>query len=206
MMEQDALEPLLEQARAGDRAAFDRLQAILLRPARRFVGRLLGEPEAEEDLLREAFLALYLNLHRMDRPGALLPFLCRVLRNQCYDLLRRRGRFETVSLDDSCEGEERHLYERLSAPTPSPEESVNRLLLWAEVQAAIDRLPERQREVMLLYSDADLTYAGVAETLGVDLGTVRSTLYHARQNILRRLSPETLAALGVETKGNNHEH
>jgi RNA polymerase sigma factor (sigma-70 family) len=201
MMDQEALEPLLCAARAGDRSAFDRLQAALLPPAARFVRRLLGEPDAEEDLLREAFLALYQNLYRMDRPGALLPFLCRVLRNQCYDLLRRRERHDTVSLDGGGwgdDGDGPDWSERLPSPRPSPEESVQRFFLWAEVQAAVDRLPERQREVLILYADADLTYAGVAEALNLDPGTVRSLLYQARQNLYRRLRPDTLAALGVE--------
>jgi|GEM_PF-5683809 DNA-directed RNA polymerase specialized sigma24 family protein len=83
---------LLCRAKAGERNAFDLLQEELL---------LLGGYEAEEDVLREAFLALYLNLHRIDREMALLPFLYRVARNKSYDILRERGRFDAVSLDDS---------------------------------------------------------------------------------------------------------
>ena len=56
--------------------------------------------DAEDDIVQNAFFALYVNLERLDEGEKLRPFLFRVLRNQCYDELRRQGRYDVISLDD----------------------------------------------------------------------------------------------------------
>ena len=57
---------LLEQARAGSFDAFGELQAALEPPIRRFIRRLLGYHEAEDDIVQTVFIALYRNTHRID--------------------------------------------------------------------------------------------------------------------------------------------
>lgn len=187
---------LLCRARGGDKSAFDALQAHLLPAVRRFVRRLLGDVVAEEDIIREAFLALYLNLGRMDREGALLPFLYRVARNRSYDLLREKGRYDVVSLDEGGE-DDRPWQESLPSPAIAPDTAVLRLLAWAEVQTAMEFLPEKQRQALILFSQEDLSYAQIAEVMNLEVSTVRATLFLARKNLLRRLRPDTLQALGL---------
>lgn len=186
---------LLCRAQNGDRAAFDLLQRELLPRVLRFARRLLGiaSEAAAQDVTRDAFLALYLNLSRLDGENALLPFLFRVVRNRSYDLLRQQGRFETVSLDltDNRPAVASHL-----AP-PDPEQIVTRMQAWSQVQEAIDHLPEVQRQTLLLFSEEDLTYAEIAGVMGVEVGTVRSRLFHARRNLVRHLRPDTLDTLGL---------
>jgi RNA polymerase sigma-70 factor, ECF subfamily len=189
---------LLCRAKGGDHRAFDALQAYLLPAVRRFVRRLLGEPTAEEDIIREAFLALYLNIGRMDREGALLPFLYRVSRNRSYDLLREQGRYDVVSLDGG-NGQDIPWQESLPSPIPTPDAAVLRLLAWGEVQKAMDCLPENQRQALILFSQEDLSYAQIAEVMNLETSTVRATLYIARKNLLRRLRPDSLQALGLTT-------
>ncbi len=90
---------LFKQARAGDKAAFSRLQSRLEPQARRFIWRLVGRIDEEDDIVQNAFVALYLNLGRLDSAAGLRPFLFRVVRNQCYDLLRRVGCYEVISIE-----------------------------------------------------------------------------------------------------------
>jgi RNA polymerase sigma-70 factor, ECF subfamily len=125
----------------------------------------------------------------------LRPFVYRVARNVCYDELRRQGRYDTVPLDATPD-------EGVNLPAPGPgiSEMVERLYLWAEVHAAMDRLPELQRQALILYSEEDLTYAEIAEVMATDIGTIRSRLFHARQGLMRRLRPEVLQAFGITTE------
>lgn len=182
----------------GDKAAFDRLQALLEPVARRFARRLIGRAsEAEEDILREACLALYLSLPRLDRPERVRPFVFRVVRNLCYDELRRQGRFQAVALDR--EGGEADCL-TLRDTRLAPDETLHWATLISEVQRAIERLPELQRQALILYGEEDLSYAQIAEVMGVDIGTVKSRIYHARQNLSARLTPETREALGLDKK------
>ena len=188
---------LFEKARAGSRTAFNRLQEILDASVRRFVRRLVGISEAEDDIVQDAFLALYMNLERLKSSEHLRPFLFRVVRNRCYDTLRRQGRFQFVPLGGASED---------STVDPSfvtdrrqqPDEQLHWRLLLSEVQKAIDRLPEIQRQAIILYCEENLTYAQIAEAMGSDIGTVKSRIFYGRKNLRNLLKPEILEALGIE--------
>ena len=188
---------LFEQAKANNRTAFDRLQETLDASVRRFVRRLVGISEAEDDVVQDAFLALYMNIEKLESSEHLRPFLFRVVRNLCYDTLRRQGRFQFVPLDAASED---------SAVNPSfltdrrqqPDEELHWILLYSEVQKAIDRLPEIQRQAIILYCEENLTYAQIAEAMGTDIGTVNSRIFYGRKNLRNLLKPEILEALGIE--------
>jgi RNA polymerase sigma-70 factor (ECF subfamily) len=188
---------LFQQARGGDRTAFDGLRGALEPRLRRFIVRLIGPSPDEEDILQDAFLALYLNLGRIEPAENLLPFLFRVVRNRCYDELRRKGRFQWVSLDlppDLGGAAIRDLRDR----SPPPDAVVQWLLVRSEVQRALDRLPELQRQAMILLCEEELSYAQIATAMGTDLGTVKSRIHYARQSLRRKLRPEILESLGIE--------
>lgn len=94
---------LFEEAKAGNRTAFDRLQETLEASARRFVRRLVGISKAEDNIVQGAFLALYMNLERLESSEHLRPFLFRIVHNRCYDTLRRQGHFQFVPLEVASE-------------------------------------------------------------------------------------------------------
>ena len=66
----------------------------------RFVRRLIGDGQEAEDVVQDTLLALYLNLNRIEPVEKLRPYVFRIARNRCYDILRRGGRYEEVSIDD----------------------------------------------------------------------------------------------------------
>ena len=185
---------LLRLAQAGDNDAFAVLQALLQAPARAFTRRLLGE--IDEDIVQEAIFALYMNLARIDPPEKLRPFLFRVIRNRCYDRLRAEGRYEVVSLDEDKWGETREAL--IAADAPAPDEETHWLLIYAEVQAAMQKLPELQRQALILFSEAGLSYEEIAEAMNVSTGTVKSRLYYAKRTLTGLLAPETRRALEAE--------
>jgi RNA polymerase sigma-70 factor (ECF subfamily) len=154
----------------------------------------------DEDIIQEAFFALYMNLERLDPPEKLRPFLFRVIRNRCYDRLRARGRFEVVSLDEvsfgDSSGERRAV--QVASDDPPPDETTYWLMIYAEVQQAMENLPELQRQTLILYGELDLSYSEIAEVMNVNIGTVKSRLYYAKRNLVRLLSPETVNALQEE--------
>lgn len=193
---------LLQLARNGDRDAFAQLQAALEGPARRFVRKLIGASDAEDDIVQNAFFALYVNLDRLDEGDKLRPFLFRVLRNQCYDELRAQGRYEWVSVDT---GDDAELESLPAAAHTQPEEATHWLLLYSEVQEAIQQLPEMQRQTLLLYTVMDLSYVEIAEAMNTSVGTVKSRLHYAKRNLVRLLPEDTRAALNVGNEEDNHD-
>jgi RNA polymerase sigma-70 factor (ECF subfamily) len=95
-MEEERLESQTEaemarRARAGDRAAFDAVRASCEPSVRRFARRLVGPAVDYDDIVQDAFLALYLNLHRLDPVENLRPFLYRIVRNTVTTNCAARG-------------------------------------------------------------------------------------------------------------------
>lgn len=183
---------LLCRARSGDRAAEEELGAKLSAPLRRYVARQVADPFETDEILQDCRLALHLNLHHIEGPGHLRPFVFRVARNLCFDGARRRERRAEVwyvNADDAL----------LLAPAPErpPEESVHWVLVWDEVRRAIDRLPEPHRETILLLQEG-LSHDEIAEVLRLPIGTVKSRVHNARKRIAQLLRPGTREALGIE--------
>lgn len=193
MNETDA--QLVILAQDGDSDAFEALHTRLLPGLRRFARRLVGDPLEAEDITQEALLTLYLNLSHIDPPEHVRAYVYRIVRNRCYDSLRRDGRRETVPLDQEDGGGLRIGFDLPDTYATPPEEAANWLLLELEVREAIDSLPDLQRQTLMLYAEAELTYHEIAEVMGVSIGTVKSRLFHAKRTLRGRLRRQTLAAI-----------
>ena len=193
---------LFEQAKANNCTAFNRLQEALDASVRRFVRRLVGVSEAEDDIVQDTFLALYMNLEQLESSEHLRPFLFRVVRNRCYDALRQQGRFQFVPLDSVSE-DSAAAVSFLTDHHRQPDEELHWILLLSEVQKAIERLPELQRQTMILYCEENLTYAQIAEAMATDIGTVKSRIFYSRKNLRKLLKPEILEVLGIEKENKN---
>ncbi len=195
---------LLRRARAGDMDAFAALTALLETPSRAFTRRLIGQ--VDEDIVQEALFALYMNLEKLDPPSKLRPFLFRVIRNRCYDRLRAQGRYQIISLDeDSATGSDTR-EAQIASDEPQPDEQVDWLLIYAEVQQAMQQLPELQRQTLILYSEAGLSYDEIAEAMNVSAGTVKSRLFYAKRTLIRLLAPETVRALENKQSEGEKDH
>lgn len=197
-MLQAAEHDLLIQAQAGDCDAFADLQARLESPVRRFIWRLIGTSDAEDDIVQDVFIALYKNLHRIYPVERLRPYLFRIVRNRCYDELRRLGRFRQVSLDSDEEPGESWLAGDAADGASQPEEVTHWLMLYLDVQKAIDRLPEMQRQTLILYAEEELSYQEIAQVMNTNIGTVKSRLFYAKKALRQLLHTDTMQALDAE--------
>ena len=186
---------LLIQVRCGNYDAFEQLQVQLEPSLRRFIRRLVGVSDSEDDIIQNVFIALYYKLDKIDPIENLRPYVFRMVRNRCYDELRSQGRFEVVSLDDDFEPVRVSF---TAAAEPEPEDAVHWLLLQIEVQQAMQRLPELQRQTLIFYAEENLTYAEIAVAMDTNIGTVKSRLHHAKKALYGLLKPATVEALRVE--------
>jgi len=189
---------LLLRAQAGDGEAYEALQRRLDAPVRRFIWRLVGETDAADDIAQDAFIAFYRTLRQIQPPDKLRPYLFRIVRNRCYDELRRQGRFRQISLEAD---EPVEAWAVLSAPLEAeagPEEVAHWLMLYLEVRQAMERLPELQRQTLVLYTEEELSLAEIAEVMSTSVGTVKSRLFYARKALRGLVSPATLRLLDEE--------
>ena len=152
--------------RAGDdfEAAFDRLLGLAYRHAR----RLVGDPQAAEDLAAEALTRTYVRWPRIRSYEYLDAWVLRVVTNLAIDALARR-RVTTPAAD-----------------ALSPEDAAVLRLTLAQ---ALRALPARQRDAVVLRYVADMTEDDVAAALGVAPGTVKSHLHRAVERLRVVLGP-----------------
>lgn len=186
----------LRRAQQDGRPAFDRLQKSMEPRVRRFITRLVGKGARVHDIVQDTFLALFLKVERIESEEHLWPFVFRVARNLCYDELRRQHRFEIVVVNH---GSERSDGSHIPVAAGSrPDELAHWVMAVASVKNAVDRLPEAQRQTLILRFEEHLTYEETAEAMSVDIGTVKSRIHHARKNLRDLLTPAFLRALGFE--------
>jgi RNA polymerase sigma-70 factor, ECF subfamily len=185
---------LLLQVQARDEAAFAEVREQLEPSIRRFVRRLTGGSEAEDDIVQDVFIALYNNLERIEPIQKLRPYAFGIARRRSYDELRQRSRYEVVSLNEEPLGDD-ETYIALPDDATPLDEVTHWLMLQLEVQEAMEHLPDVQRQVLIMYCEEELSYQEIAEVLGVNLGTVKSRLHYAKRALRGLLSLETLEAI-----------
>lgn len=186
-MQEARIETLLHRARRGDKAAFGDLQKRYEVRIRRFAARMINNNHEVDDIVQRAFIALYINLERIDPPEKLLPFLYRVTRNLCYDTLRQYYRRDEMDIEDCAY--------RLESQTISLEDKAHWSLMLEQVRQCIDCLPDIQRDTLILYVEENLSHAEIAEVMNTEVGTVKSRIFYARKLLKQMVSPELLKIL-----------
>lgn len=151
--------------------------------------RLTADPSRAEDLVQETMLKAY-RAWAQFRPGTnARAWLLTILRNTFINEYRRRKR-EPLAVD--IDAVEPHAIFR-DVATADPEGAFFDRIVDERVLAAIDELPDEFREVLALSDMEGLSYAEIAETLEIPIGTVKSRLFRAR-----RLLQASLYAHAVE--------
>jgi RNA polymerase sigma factor (sigma-70 family) len=139
---------------------FDRMFPELFRSAYRVAYRLLGSREDAADCAQEACARACADWAKLTRVGSPVPWAVRVASNLAIDRLRRAQRTRGRAASD------------VAVFDPDPER--------IDLYRALDALPRRQRDVLVLRHLADLPEAAVAEVLGCSIGTVKSNASRAR--------------------------
>jgi RNA polymerase sigma-70 factor (ECF subfamily) len=171
---------LARSASRGDRQAFSRLVDEHKRAVHGLCHRLLRDAEEARDAAQETFVRAFTSIDTYDSAQAFAPWLLRIARNHCVDVLRRRiPDARRVELDaDPPEGAPDR--ELADASVPPPDEAMERRQTAATLSRAVDALPANYREVVQLFHVEHLSYKEIAVTLDVPIGTVMTWLHRAR--------------------------
>ena len=158
--------------------AFARLVDRHLDWSLRFVERRIGARADAEDLVQTAFLRVWQGASRWKPHAKFTTWFYRVLHNLCTDHFRgRRARTETLG-------------ETLADGAPSREQQMAGIERAAQVRAALEALPERQRAAIVLRYYEERSQAEAAALLGVTEGALESLLARARAELKKRLHEE----------------
>jgi len=173
-------EALLVAHREGDPDALRKLVDRYRNDLHGFLWRLVGSRTGADDVFQEAFLQVHLSSESFDRTRRFRPWLYTIAANKGRDYLRRQKRRSAASLDAPLsrngEGSLVDLLEGAGNLPALPLEAADERNI---VKQVVEEMPHHFREILLLSYFQRLSYAQIAESLSIPLGTVKSRLHAA---------------------------
>lgn len=193
-------ENLVEEYLGGDAGAFRTLIERYHDPLLRFLFRLTGSSQLAEDVFQDTFLQVHQSLGSFDLSRTFKPWLFTIAANKGRDALRKNQRRAAVSLSARYGQDQGDaLVDLLEIEVPGPGAGLEAEEQSRRVQAAMDAMPIRLREILLLSYFQKLTYTQLADTLGIPIGTVKSRLHAAVASFAKAWQ----AMDGSEEQGND---
>ncbi len=174
---------LLARLAGGDRDALAPLMDRHYRRLYRIALSYLRNPEDALDAVQETFVKAFQHAVRWDGSSEAGPWLTRIAVNHSIDRYRRARR-RTATFTPLTETDHD---ESKAAEGPSPEERVAGRELGQRIAGALGALPERQRAVFVLRHYEEMSLEEIAASLGMSLGTVKSSLHRAVYRLRERL-------------------
>ncbi len=173
-------EGLVSEFQKGNESAFDYLVRRYQDKSVRLAFSMLRNWETAKEISQNAFVKAYFGLKNFKGESKFGTWFYRILVNQSRDEIRKRMRSkENVAL------------ESVLVTQVSPEASVSQVLQMEEerkrIEQAVAKLPENEQKVFVMRYFNDLALQEIADALGVALGTVKSSLFHATAKVRKAL-------------------
>ncbi|MDO9546616.1 MAG: sigma-70 family RNA polymerase sigma factor, partial [Pelolinea sp.] len=175
---------LINNAKKGDVESFNRLVLTYQEQVFNLTFRMLNDEMAAEDASQNTFISAYKNI-RSFRGGSFRAWLLRIAANNCYDEFRRKKSKPTqpLSVFDDESGEEIEDPIWLEDKDSLPEQDFEQKELEQAIQLCIDRLPEQFKVAVILVDVQGLGYKEASQVISSPIGTIRSRLARARQQL-----------------------
>ena len=178
---------LVELTLAGEKSAFEPLIRRYEKSLFSFIYHFLGNYDLACDISQDVFVKLYLSLPnlRLDQP--LKPWLFQVARNCCLDELRRKRPVAFSQLEVSDEEDEVSPIAILPDPHPLPEDIAEHHELQQAIHQAINELPLKFRQVVLLRYTARFSFIEISRMLNMPQATAKTYFQRARPLLRKAL-------------------
>ena len=181
---------LAQRIRSGDRAALGEVYDRHASAAMAVALRIVADREGAEDLVHDAFVAIWQKIDRFDPArGSLRSWIVTIVRNRAID--RLRGTRPSIEIG---EADERSMLR--SGPNPTWDSAMARLGA-VQLRAALDELPAEQRQAIELAYFGGRTYREIATMTGVPLGTANGRLRLALARLRELLRQSDIAPVSV---------
>ena len=199
--EAPSCEDLVARAQLGDLQAFEAL-------CRQIGPRLLrqaivwcGNESLAGELVQETLVEVWKCMHRYNGHCQFFTWVCAILHHRNRSYLRRNRLFSLFSASFADPEEAQRILQRQPDLAPGPDEAVTNHEQAEMIRRCIHRLPPKQQQVILLRFFVDNSVEGIAAAVGCSVGTVKSRLFHALENLRRMRCLNQLDPLFPETPG-----
>jgi RNA polymerase sigma factor (sigma-70 family) len=153
---------------------------------RNFIRKRVADIDDAEDILQDVFYELVVATRLMKPIEHVSGWLFRVARNRITDLFRLKR--AEVSTDDPVAGEDNLSFEDLlPSPEAGPEAAYARQVLLEELEAALDELPDEQRDVFIAHEIEGRSFRELAAEAGLSVNTLLARKHYAVLRLRRRL-------------------
>ncbi|MBR6950105.1 MAG: sigma-70 family RNA polymerase sigma factor [Oscillospiraceae bacterium] len=199
-MEPEREKQLVKKASQGDGASFELLITDCADRTWALALRMMKDPQDAEDAVQDAMIKAWRALPGFKGECRFATWVFRLTYNTCLDALRRRQRGQVLSLtrEDEDDGERQA---EVPDPSPGPEEA-----LLAKERAEIlrretEKLSDKLRAPLVMRELGGCSYEEIAAALGLSVGTVKSRIARARENLTEALVREgTFSARGRQSR------
>ena len=184
---------LVARCRAGDEGAFDELVRRHQQRALNVAYQVLRNYEDAIEVAQDAFVRVYRNLGSFRGDCEFTTWLHQIVVNLARNRHRwwkRRGKQSTVSLDEPRDTPDGTLLPQVESGTDAPDVEAVKTEFIQQISAAMERLPQSFREVLVLRNVEELSYEEIAGVLGLSIGTVKSRIARARAALRERVQME----------------
>lgn len=179
-VERDRENELIARAQKGDRAAFAALLRAHQDEVYTLARRLVGDPHLASDVAQEALIRAWRALPKFRGDARLSTWLYRITANTAWTHKNRLRRHQGSSLDD-------HIEVAAPAGPDHPEVAGEIVELRGRLRTALDRLPDAQREVVVLKDIYGWSHAEIAGSLEISVTAAKVRLHRAHARLARDL-------------------
>ena len=166
--------------RTGDPPDVERLLVSFAPRVYGLLVRMVGRPDVAEDLMQETLLRAFRSMDTYRPEGRFRAWIFRIAVNLARDWIRRRPRERAAPLGDDSDESAPGMTPAADSP---PDADARRREQARRVEQALARLPNADREVLLMRYYGDLTFKAIARATGEPLGTVLARSHRALKKL-----------------------
>jgi RNA polymerase sigma-70 factor (ECF subfamily) len=176
---------LVERWRRGDISAIERLVGKYQGRIYNLILKICANPDAAAELTQDTFVKIIENIDRFESRSSFYTWVFRIAVNLTLNYCKRKTTVKWTSLDAETAADDEQAHQALAAilrdeKSPDPSQIAENRELCRLVQAALDKLDDEQKTIIVLRDIEGMDYAQIAEVLAVAPGTVKSRLSRAR--------------------------
>ncbi|MFO7820483.1 MAG: sigma-70 family RNA polymerase sigma factor [Lentisphaeria bacterium] len=181
---------VIRRFKKGDNEVFSVLVNRYSGRAYQIAYGVLGSKQDAEEVAQDVFVRIYKALFKFRGDSQFSTWMYRIAMNLArnkYRWNKTRGAKRNISLEASQEKEENAYGIQLPASEAPPDEQAKLTEFQQNVMREIDNLPPLYREALILRNVEEMSYEQIAKVLGCKLGTIKSRIARAREELKRRL-------------------
>ena len=180
---------LINDALTGDQKAFSAIVNRYREQIYHFIFKMVKDRAQAEDLTQETFIKAFRALASFNSNYAFSTWLYKIAANNCIDYFRKK-KLATTSIDTPIQAKDGGLRRDFPDGQEGPESQLISKERTNQIQLAIDSLPEKYKQAIMLRHSQDQSYEEIAQELNLPLGTVKVRIFRAREMLKSKLKDQ----------------